>query len=380
MLDFIDLPKGNGQVVYINLELLRIDRDDVIYNSHDCTVQLLYSFNSFYEKCCDVFKKLAELGYRVILDEDSIDEETFFFTPCMPKILEVGRIVYYSNLDEKILFALEKQEITKPTTISFFDYFSSKQSLQPPFVIKDKEKHGGARKILISDSVQDVIFKEFLAGVSDEKKLFSNMVIQEYVETPTKYNTSLRVLVSSCGEVMYAALKYAKPEEVESGNFDNNDQLGYWLLNKSSSYFLGGMTIVSNTLAGGNNILLGENGYSDEEKRILIAHGIDPDNCLVPEKIRLACQEVMKNCGKELGAICGMDFIYDVKTGKWKYLEEHEFPMLQSYVLKYRLPYDKDFCMLRFGFMELDLIARMHSLSMTMKKKRSDLHQKHHQQ
>lgn len=64
-----------------------------------------------------------------------------------------------------------------------------------------------------------------------------------------------------------------------------------------------------------------------------------------------------------------MDFIYDDEEKKWKYLEEHEYPMFYSYAEKYNLPYDpnsEDFYTTNKLF---DLSVRVHALVLTMKKK-----------
>ena len=373
-----DLPKGNGQTIYIALNsLIGIDFSLLCYE--DYTIRVKTDPNSIhallYKEYSDAFMRLSELGYKIIIDSSEIDENTFFFTPCIESYLDMSVKEYHKRLDKNIKGALLMHGINKPDTFSF-DILSQDCISLLPFVIKNAVMHGGSSKYLISSEQQLKKLKEFLEKYGLEAFFSKFMVIQKYVETPTEYNTSLRILVSSSGDILYAALKYAEVKEVGSGNFDDNsDMFDYYLLNKNSPYFLGGKTIASNTLAGGNNILLEESGYSELERQILIAHGIDPDNSLVPEEIRLACQEVMKNCGKELGAICGMDFIYDVKTGKWKYLEQHEYPMLHSYAMKYQLPHTPT----EFrsdGDVVLDLIARMHSLSMAMKKKENSYYPK----
>ena len=64
-----------------------------------------------------------------------------------------------------------------------------------------------------------------------------------------------------------------------------------------------------------------------------------------------------------------MDFIYDVNEHKWKYLEEHEYPMLYSYCEKYNIPYnvnEEDFYKVN---MLIDIRARFDSLVLTMNKK-----------
>lgn len=109
--------------------------------------------------------------------------------------------------------------------------------------------------------------------------------------------------------------------------------------------------------------------YSELEQEILSAHGIDPNNVVIPKTVEKACINVAVNCCRELGAICGMDFIYDEENHEWKYLEEHEKPMLYSYAEKYNLDYDfssDDFFNIHAL---LNLRIRIHSLHLVMHQK-----------
>ena len=372
MFDFIKLPKGNGQTVYIDLKLLDIDMRLLIYDNYMLKVNTVPSstHSLLHQTYNDAFIMLAEMGYRIIIDANEVDEDTFFFTPCVGEWYEMEPKEYRDEIDKKITASLLSKGIKQPVSYSVNDLFSQKHQVELPVVLKNVSVHGGGDKCLISTNSQLEMFINFLSYEYLTAVFNKLYIMQEYIETPTQYNTSLRVLVSSCGDILYSVLKYALPQKI--GEEPKDGILSYYLLNEQSKYFLGGETFVSNTIAGGNNILLGEDNYSELERTILKEHGIDPDDATVPESIRIACQEVMKSCGKELGAICGMDFIYDVKDREWRYLEEHEWPMLYSYAIKYQLPYirgefrsDRD--------KELDLVARIHSLGVTMKKKRDGL-------
>ena len=90
-----------------------------------------------------------------------------------------------------------------------------------------------------------------------------------------------------------------------------------------------------------------------------------------------SCINVATKCKREVGAICGMDFIYDEEERIWKYLEEHEYPMLYSYAEKYNLSYDsnkKDFYTTN---QLLDMRVRLHALALTMQKKYTKESSKH---
>lgn len=46
--------------------------------------------------------------------------------------------------------------------------------------------------------------------VDYKKEFHQNMRIQKFIKTPTKYNTSLRVLTSASGNIIASSLKYSK--------------------------------------------------------------------------------------------------------------------------------------------------------------------------
>ena len=76
-------------------------------------------------------------------------------------------------------------------------------------------------------------------------------------------------------------------------------------------------------------------------------------------------------CAHEIGAICGLDFIYNEEQKSWKYLEEHEGPMLYSYAEKYHLPYSYKAEDFYTTHQLLDMEIRLHALVLTMQKKQS---------
>ena len=275
-----------------------------------------------------------------------------------------------------------------------------------PLVLKNEESQGGTEKFIIRTKGQLEKVKKFYNEINsydrqqrinmireyyddptvevdengrsnrglsvvfiDYKKEFNkNLIFQKYINTPTSYNTSLRVLFSSSGDIMVSSLKYSETI-IKDNNKKYYGLFDKYLANSESPFFIGNESIVSNTVAGGNSILLGKEEYSNEEKRILLAHGINPSEAVVPEEIVKACNNVANNCSREIGAICGMDFIYDVNEHKWKYLEEHEYPMLYSYCEKYNIPYnvnEEDFYKVN---MLIDIRARFDSLVLTMNKK-----------
>ena len=407
-MNILELPNGNGQEIYIDIDELYIKREWINQELEAIVMPDIPSkySNPVYEAYKEMFKYLYEKGYKIVTDDRIVNEDTFFFSPCLDKHINKTKEEYSTKKDNKIALLLMEEGITEPFTVSFpLDSFP--ENLPPlPFVLKNKDSQGGkemfliktpkqleilkrfyneitpyAKKVAIEEAKEkwnlgdDVIFDEFgrsntpiSIGFIDYKKEFHDkMIIQKYIKTPTKYNTSLRVLTSSSGDVLASSLKYSAPiepkEEKHYGLFDR------YLQDPSSPYFLGSESIISNTVSGGDSILLGKDSYENIEQKILLAHDIDPNNAIVPETVMKSCINVATKCKREVGAICGMDFIYDEEERIWKYLEEHEYPMLYSYAEKYNLSYDsnkKDFYTTN---QLLDMRVRLHALALTIQKK-----------
>lgn len=404
----IQLLPGNGQEIYVDPDALYI-KPEWINTELQCInfpdIPIIQS-NPVYEAYKELFKCLYMNNYKVVTDSSLVGDDAFFLTPCLDKHINNTKEDYDFNKKNKIDFYLNSEGITEPFSVSFpVDAFPINLP-NLPFVLKNEESQGGMEKFLIKTSEQLSILKRFYDEINqyarqktietvkskwacfpdlefdeegysnkgiyvnfiDYKKVFhQNVRIQSFVKTPTKYNTSLRVLTSSSGDILAASLKYLEPSpNILEKYFGLLDK---YLSNPSSPYFLGSGSIVSNTVAGGNSILLEKDSYSELEQEILKSHGINPNNATVPADVAKACIKIASNCSREIGAICGLDFIYDEEEQAWKYLEEHEYPMLYSYAEKFNLPYaplENDF----FNASQLlDLRVRIHALYLTMKKK-----------
>lgn len=399
-MELLKLPKGNGQKVYIDLDWIEAQKDGLLFLIDDTPET---------SKKREVVNYLIDLGYDIVINSKDVSEDTFFFTPCLDMHINKEIEKYEENKDKKIQESLEKEKVFIPQTLNFLkDKFPN---LIPtlPFVIKDTKGNGGVDKILIAteeqldifrrfyEEINEYSFKETIKNVRREYKLgddvvfdkygnsnmgfgigridykellYNDFIMQVFIKTPTKYNTSLRVVVSSSLDIFGASLKYAKPKEMEKERY--NGLIDRYLLDSSSPYYLGSKRIISNTAAGGNSILLGKNNYSSIEQEILKAHEIAPHNASVPTEVKKAVLSIMRNCHREIGAISGMDFIYDENTKKWNYLEQHEFPLMNTYCEEWNLPYttDKD----NLGEYiktqcNADIDARLRALMLFMNKK-----------
>lgn len=387
-MEFYNIPNGNGQKIYIDMRWMP---------------EKLISYLN--EKC-----------YDIITDSSLATDDIFFFTPCLDEHVNSKKEEYVAKKMRKIRTCFIGESVSEPKTITFpKDHFP--QNILPlPFVLKNLEENGGYEKFILRTPEQLETLKRFYEEINDydfkrrseeaneewkclgEKIVFDRntgrsntaismwiydykdifnerMVIQEYIATPTEYNTSMRVLASSTGDIIGASLKYMQPSSPDPnkryhGFFDT------YLSDPSSPYYLGNESIISNTVAGGNSILLGKKSYSKLEQEILQAHDIDPLNAEVPASVSRVAKNIASTCRREIGAISGMDFIYDKKTKTWKFLEQHEFPMLTTYAEKYNIPIPTDNIEEYVFHRELDVNVRLHALSLFMAKKKLPEEQK----
>ncbi|MBQ9318758.1 MAG: hypothetical protein IJR82_03930 [Bacilli bacterium] len=335
-MDFRKIPNGNGQKVYLALV--------------NPLIQAKYY--------SEVRNHLQQNGYTIIEDNKDIDKDTYFLV--LQKGIYPQSEIYY-RIEKLILAILKKYNIVKPETVSFIT--NPPAAFSYPFVVKNELEHGGKDKYLIKNEEQ---FRNFVMQNSNYQKY----VIQRYINTPTKYNTSLRVITSGSGDILCSSLLYADKTLLNS-LYDEK--------------------MVSNVLSGGHSILLEKDNYTPFEQEILTEHNISEK---LPDNINSACIEMAVSLNRYLGAICGIDFIYSEEEQKWYYLEAHDFPMLFPYVEKYQLPYhiptfdyghQIDFAHLLsdsknldnlLGYLEqvsssqlADIDARLNSLSLHMKKK-----------
>lgn len=404
----IQLPSGYGQEIYIDPDQLYIKPEWINQELH-CIIfpdNSISQSNPVYEAYKKLFEYLFENGYKVVTDSSTVGNDAFFLTPCLDTHINNTKEDYSFKKKNKINYYLNSEGITEPFSISFPTDSFPETLPSLPFVLKNEESQGGIEKFIIKTPEQIDILKRFYNEINfydrqkriekvkrqwscfpdlefDEnghsnkgininfinykKEFHQNMRIQKFIKTPTKYNTSLRVITSSSSDILASSLKYSEPSTNTKKNYYG--RFDKYLSDPSSPYFLRSESIISNTIAGGNSILLGKNNYSELEQEILRAHGINPNDAILPSDVMNACIKIASNCSREIGAICGLDFIYDDEEKTWKYLEEHEYPMLYSYAEKYNLPYDHNAEDFYTTNQLLDLRVRLHALVLTMKKK-----------
>lgn len=405
-MDLLEVPIGNGQEVYISPEWLSASDEDFLPVPDEVETPGKIERRA-------VVDYLTALGYLVITDSSKVSEDTFFFSPCCDKHINATVDEYVEKKTTKIHESLEPTNVHEPLTLKFEeDHFPN--NIPPlPFVLKNEIAQGGTDKVLIKTPKQLELLKRFYEEINDysfkeaikearikyhlgsevvfyedgssnscigigrlnyKKRFYEDFVMQEYVKTPTKFNTSLRVVTSSSKDILCSSLKYSKPSQGKSKYYGLVDR---YLCEDTSPYYLGSKSVISNTVSGGKSIILGGNNYSKEEKRVLLAHGIDPENATVPKDVEEAALSIAVNCRREIGAISGIDFIYDYKNNVWKYLEQQEYPMMYTYCAVYNLPYTTDasdydkYQVFIEKQRRADVDSRLRALALAMNKKKT---------
>ncbi len=320
IVDYRELPNSNGQSIYF-----RMETDPKLYMT------------------------LLMKGYKVINNIKDSTKDTIYVTGRRQDYTCKDFEEYKALVDSKIQESLKEDNIVKPklTRFSFDDLLNHKYKI--PFVLKNENQNGGREKFLIEteEDYQNLIdacfflmeknlFNTTPEALSDEKfkidydkYLNMNFIVQEYIETPTKFNTTVRLLTSPSGDLLYASLKYKEPEDYK----DDTSLLGYLL---SEVYPISTRSIVSNTLSGGKNLLLGENSYKKHDKKLLDSHNIKSSKF---DDLVNSSLKTHKKYQEELGIICGYDYIYNVEDDKWYLLEYHSRPMVGDYSKRQSIPY-----------------------------------------
>jgi len=278
---------------------------------------------------------------------------------------EVDIDVYKKEFDKR-MFKAGGDKLNYPKSLTAQEYFNNPFF---PAVFKNELANGGVDKFLIETPEQLEIIKKLYNDFSNDKtymETFSCSIFQQLIETPTKYQTYMRLLMSASGDVMGASLKYSKINEAQrkpEGIFEKY----FW--DESSPYFLNCKGMF-NYYSDGGNISLPQPKYSDEKKDILKAHGIDSSNPTIPNDILEVASSIAQKCNRELGIMCGIDFILNERDNKWYYLEIQAFPAIEEWAVtrNVRVPNVKsvnDY----IKYCAVELEARHDALMMYMNKK-----------
>lgn len=315
-------------------------------------------------------KKLEQEGFVITTDKGKL-ENTIYLTMNEAAIAsEDVPLDEYKKLFDKRMLEAGGSLMKVPHSVDLEAFFNNPFF---PAVFKNELTNGGKDKLLIETEEQLEKMKRFYHkynSIPELKEILNSCIFQQYIETPTKYKTYLRVLAGASGDIMGATLRYSSLNETKTnieGTFEK-----YFCV-PESEYYLNCKNMFG-YYSGGGEISFSQPKYSDEKKKILAAHNIDPDNPTVPEQVKIVCENIMVNCNKELGIICGMDFIQNEEDGTWYYLENQAFPAVDEWAKPngINLPSQNGSIKNYLKNLEIDLLARHEALNLLMSKQKVD--------
>jgi len=358
---------ANGQVIYIEPRWVTGETclfyitDRIMYRQAQTKLSKIRR---------DFILRLEDEGFIITYDRNEITEDVICLT--MDE-LSIGdkdiKIADYKKEFDKLMFASGGEKLNYPYTLKVEEYFKNPFF---PAVFKNELMNGGKDKFLIETEEQLEKIKKLYKDAASNKTIseaFNLSIFQQLIKTPTKYQTYIRVLISSSADVLGASLKYSKTEEKKrepQGIFEKI----FW--NENTEYYLDCKGMF-NYYSEGGNISFYQPKYSTEKQEILKAHGINPDNPTIPEEVLEVSTSIAQKCNRQLGIICGIDFIYNEKDNKWYYLEIQSFPAIEEWAEKKGIRVNKiknldD----SIKYCELDLEARHDALMMYMNKKQNE--------
>ena len=130
---------------------------------------------------------------------------------------------------------------------------------------------------------------------------------EEYIETPSDFYTSFRILADGYGNIHYGTL-LRSPVKKGGKRISSPDSFEP-LKNPNSRFYLNSPSIVSNAAQGGIGIQLnGEAVLDPINRQVLIDHGINPDNPRIPESMEQKASKVGKIM-KTMYPFTGVDFV-----------------------------------------------------------------------
>lgn len=319
---------------------------------------------------CEFINRLENDGYNVITSRDEIDDDTIYFIMDSEAINLKGESLreYKKEFDRRI-FAAGGDKLNYPRSLSLNEYFE-----EPflPVVFKNESTNGGEDKFFI-DSLEQVakikLFYQKYRDISPYKEAFECTIMQQYIEPVCEYDSYVRVLLAGSGDVLGASIKYSQKngnKKVKEGIFER------YFSDESSNYYLNAKSMFG-YYSGGGSISFFQPRFSSEKQRMLKKLGFDEKNLEIPSEVLEVSQNIVTNCNRELGIICGIDFIQDGKDGKWYYLENQAFPAIDEWAQARdkKVPASHDIKGY-LKYLELDIEARYEALNLTVLKRKNN--------
>lgn len=245
-------------------------------------------------------------------------------------------LLYPEHLPREYHYSLLDQyapELDYPHSITARDELAkSDTNRTAPYVLKDTIINRGVGKLLVEPDAHDKVL-EFLGTLPEQ--MLGHVVLEDFVESPSRFATSYRVTATPTGYLQAATMmRSLAPAAHESVETDEVSLAWRPLVTKGGPLYLNARRIVSNGNETSVNIPLSTERYSirpnvvplsDEDGEALEAHGINPNDPKVPDHIVEAGIAAAKTLGPTLGLQVGIDLIED-NAGKPWFIEANNNP------------------------------------------------------
>lgn len=193
-----------------------------------------------------------------------------------------------------------------------------------PVMFAYQKRDRGHAKYLIDNSQQVAVMQNLGEAYREQtgQQLYDHFMVRQFVETPSDFFTSYRLVVTAAGEVQAAGLLYSGHTKASGRRMirtcdDTGDERLRFMTrhfeDPNSPYFLDAIDARSNIMCGGDMIpLMGNNRQPlrEGEANILEAHGIEPVKPEVPQTLVTYARQI-GSVARRAELVVGVDFIQD---------------------------------------------------------------------
>lgn len=287
-------------------------------------ISLTLSMSQIMNKFNDVAQKL---GFTIITKMSEYHNDGQLFDLLGTESVDKGLIEEEYN---------DFSDIKVPLTLSVDDFA---KRIFLPVVFKNNTANRGEDKYLIENKEQlRRIMALFELPESKKINLKSEFVVQKYIKSFERINSSIRVFTTCTGEILSSLFlvsrDIAPKKRVKNFGVDIFNPCEY-LSDPNSPYYLNSKNIISNAAGGGEVIPLNleTSNLNADDKIILTLHEINVETLSLPSTIIEQCKKIATFWGSKKGIVLGIDFIYNYKDNNWYYLETNRNPSVNGYRL-----------------------------------------------
>lgn len=287
-------------------------------------ISLTLSMSQIMNKFNDVAQKL---GFTIITKMSDYHNDGQLFDLLGTESVDKGLIEEEYN---------DFSDIKVPLTLSVDDFA---KRIFLPVVFKNNTANRGEDKYLIENKEQlRRIMALFELPESKKINLKSEFIVQKYIKSFERINSSIRVFTTCTGEILSSLFlvsrDIAPKKRVKNFGVDIFNPCEY-LSDPNSPYYLNSKNIISNAAGGGEVIPLNleTSNLNADDKIILTLHEINVETLSLPSTIIEQCKKIATFWGSKKGIVLGIDFIYNYKDNNWYYLETNRNPSVNGYRL-----------------------------------------------